>query len=119
MSDYYKSLKGRTDDELISGKFIFNEYYNGDEDAIKVVNQFYDANAYGVISLAVILDPDVIVLGGAISSDDKIFNKIKERVEFLKEESIGVDIVVNLKQAEFGNDANLIGAIKVFNNLQK
>lgn len=81
------------------------------EDEIKDINEQYVSDlSLGISNLINIFEPDVIVLGGGFSHfgymfKDKIINKlINSNLLFNKRESL------DLRIAELGNDAGIIGA---------
>ncbi len=58
------------------------------------------------------LNPDVILIGGGVSSRKEIITKIIEKYEELRLTTDLNPIKLNLKKCFFGNDANLLGAVK-------
>lgn len=58
------------------------------------------------------LNPDLILIGGGVSSRKEIITKIMEKYEVLRLTTDLNPIKLNLKKCLFGNDANLLGAVK-------
>lgn len=94
----------------IDGKTAFDAARQGDDAAVRVVNQYIRYVSEGLISLINILMPEVVVIGGGVSHQGKYFLKPLQQLV-----SAGVYGGSNLPQpklkaAELGNDAGIIGA---------
>jgi len=99
-----------------SGKEVFNLADEGDSDAQLEVEEFYKYLSLGLFNLQVSIDPEVIVIGGALSANQAIIDKLEIRInEWLLQKKVK-DFKVRLLACKFRNDANLIGAVKNFMN---
>lgn len=97
----------------VCGKTVFDAKDAGDETAIKVVDKYYEYVACGLVNVINTFQPDLICIGGGISKQkDKLINPIKKYVEkyrFTKYAKKQTEI----KVAELGNDAGIIGAAMI------
>lgn len=91
------------------------EYVNaGDEDVIKVLDDFTYKLAVQIFNLQCILDPEVFAIGGGISSQDILIDYIKKNVDKYHGH-FKLDIPKpQVVRCKFRNDANLIGALYNF-----
>lgn len=103
----------------ISGKELF-ELAEEDETARKYVNKFYYYLALGCISVGFALDPDLIIIGGAVSKRQGFKKNILEQIERIKaSDSNFACNKTEIAVAELGNDANLYGALYNFLYVRK
>lgn len=100
--------------EQVDGKELFRRLEEEDSVAIEEVDTFLDSLSQGIHNLLVCFNPELLVLGGAISTRDGIVEQLTERVRGFLKVSGAVDIDVNIAPCRFHNDANLIGAVSVF-----
>lgn len=105
LTDRYKNLFGA----IKSAKEIFDEARRGDDDCVKIVREFNKYLGDGVVSIANILRPQVIVIGGGVSAaSDLIIEELNGR---LKNEVYGYSYAkVYAAAARLGNDAGIYGA---------
>ena len=96
-------------DGHVSGKTAFVCAKKGDPVAQEVVDNYIRAVAEGIVSVINIFQPEVLVIGGAISKEgDYLLNPIKKIVEkFRYSRSIPQ---TDIRIAKLGNDAGIIGA---------
>ncbi|WP_192987943.1 ROK family protein [Carnobacterium mobile] len=116
MAARYAERKG-CERGTFSGKEVFQLAEEGDLIAQEEVATFYTYLARGIYNLQYSFDPEIILIGGGISSKaglverlDEEFGKILQTVKIAPFKPI-------IKTCDFKNDANLIGA--VFNYLQQ
>ncbi|MGL5021039.1 MAG: ROK family protein, partial [Mycoplasmatales bacterium] len=67
-----------------------------------------------IYNLQYTFNPDIILIGGAISNRSDLINKIKENYKVFDEEFEGTISTLNIDTCHFKNDANLIGAVYNF-----
>ena len=96
---------------------VFELCDKGDEIALKEVNKYYFIMAVGIYNIQYTYDPEVIILGGAISERDEYVDEINKRLDILMNSDLEGTIKPVLKKCEFGNDANKLGAL--YNYLQR
>jgi glucokinase len=101
----------------LTAKRICELAVEGDELAIRVVETetYYYYLGLGLANLVTLFTPDVIVLGGGVMKSanlflDGIHRIIRESCGFVPSER------TELTRASLGEDANLIGAARVWHN---
>jgi Transcriptional regulator/sugar kinase len=109
-------LKG-LDEDSINGIEVFEMCSKGDEIAIKEVNKYYFTMAVGIYNIQYIFDPEVIILGGAISERTEYLEEINKRLDIMMNSDLEGTIRPVIKRCQFGNDANKLGAL--YNYLQR
>jgi glucokinase len=103
--------------KVLTGVEIFELEEGGDQDAIQVVQSFFQSTAVGLFNLQYFYDPEIIIIGGGVSSRLDFVQRVETELSKIYEVIDHAPIRPTLKTAKFGNDANLIGA--VFNFLQE
>jgi glucokinase len=98
----------------VTGKDIFDLAEQGNEHAIGLVKRFYRSHAVGLYNLQYMYDPEVIVLGGAVSERDDFIPLIEESFDILYDAVEIAPVRPKLVKAKYGNDANIIGAVYHF-----
>lgn len=98
-------------EETISAKTVFDAVKAGDKVAMEVAEEFGKYLGYALSNLAVIVDPEVIVIGGGVSRAGEILLEyvtkyFMERVFFANKEC-------KFALATLGNDAGIFGAAKL------
>lgn len=96
--------------EEIDGEEIFREYEKGNIHAKLVVDDFYNNLAIGLNNIFFILNPEKILIGGAVSEREEIIDEIKKRINILS--FMGEKFI--LEKCKFSNDSGIIGAVKNF-----
>ena len=97
----------------LNGKEIFD---NVDKNPVykKYVEMFYKYLAMGIYNIQYVFDPEIIIVGGAISKRndlvENVYKYVDEYIKKLKDPKIRPII----KVCKFGNDSNLIGAVYHF-----
>ncbi|WP_297419917.1 ROK family protein [Clostridium sp.] len=109
-------LKGLEEGSL-DGVEVFELCSKGDEIALKEVNKYYYIMAVGIYNIQYTYDPEVIILGGAISTRPEYVDEINKRLDMLMHSDLEGTIKPLIKKCEFGNDANKLGAL--YNYLQR
>jgi glucokinase len=103
-------LKGLEEGSL-DGVEVFELCNKGDEIALKEVNKYYFIMAVGIYNIQYTYDPEVIILGGAISERKEYVDEINNRLDILMNSDLEGTIKPILKTCQFGNDANKLGAL--------
>ncbi|MGL5353567.1 MAG: ROK family protein [Clostridium sp.] len=98
----------------INGKKIFSMASDGDEDCIRAIDEFYYKLALGIFNLQYVYDPEVVVIGGAISEREDLVDRINEKLKIILEQAKIAQIMPTVKKCVYSNDANLIGAVYNF-----
>lgn len=96
--------------EKTSGRTAFTAMKNGDKVGAEVVDDYIDYLACGLTNVVRIFHPDVLSIGGGIANErDNLLNPLRERVTEMMHMPEGFSLP-ELKIAEMGNDAGIIGA---------
>ena len=100
--------------EELDGYTVFEYANNKDEEILKVLDDFTYKLAVQIFNLQCILDPEVLAIGGGISSQDILIEYIQKNVDKYHK-SFKLDVPKpNVVRCKFKNDANLIGALYSF-----
>lgn len=103
-------LKG-LEEGSIDGVDVFELCNNGDQIAINEVNKYYYTMAVGIYNIQYTYDPEVIILGGAISEREDYVDEINKRLDIMMNNGLEGTIKPVLKKCKYGNDANKLGAL--------
>lgn len=101
----------------VTGEQVFKLAEAGDEVAQEEVKVFYHYLVRGLFNLAYSFDPEVLLIGGGVSNQPDLIEKINEEMDALFDRLRVTPLRPVIELCEFRNDANLIGAI--YNFLQK
>ncbi|MGL6107725.1 ROK family protein [Romboutsia sp.] len=109
MTALIKRVKEELNIENINGKEIF-EQININESMKNIVDEWIEDVAHGIISLVHIFNPEIVIIGGAVSEQKELF---VNKVEALVKENGMENFVKNLEieAAKLKNDAGLVGAL--------
>lgn len=102
--------KGLAEDE-IDGVKAFELYDNNDKIAVEEIEKYFRYMAIGIYNIQYTFDPEVIVLGGAISERDGYIENINEKLDEILKKNPDGKIRPIIKKCVYGNDANMIGAL--------
>ena len=100
--------------ELVGGKVVFEAAAQGDESAIKVLNNYIKYLGEGILNYCNIFRPNIIVLSGGIANaGEQLFVPLNE---YVKERHYGYQATPEVKivPAELGYDSGKIGAAALF-----
>ncbi len=94
----------------VSGRTAFDADRQGDEAGAEVVAEYVSYLACGIANLINIFQPEILVIGGGVCNEKE--NLTNRLLPLIKEEAYGGDRVTptELRIAELGNDAGIIGA---------
>lgn len=96
------------------GRKIFEEAKDGNVQCQKVIDEFYYHLAIGIFNIQHIYDPELILLGGAISCRETFVEEVYQGYEKIKEVCDLAYITPKIKCCTFQQDANLLGALANF-----
>jgi len=101
------------DKKGLSGEEIYTLSKTGEELAVKVVDDFYHALAKGIFNLALAFDPEIVLIGGAISEDEDFIIRLQKEIDDLQKghRDMGAVKVAKVKPCHFLNDAGIVGAV--------
>lgn len=97
-----------------SGKKVFELAEQGDLVAKEEVENFYNYLTRGLFSIQFAIDPEVIVIGGGISTKDDLLAQINQRMKQLTRQFKLNDFDPKILLCEYRSEANLIGAATNF-----
>lgn len=100
-----KGLDWRT----LNGKKVFELLDNGDIEVKEEVEKFIKYLAVGIFNVAYVIDPEKILIGGAISQRHELIQQINNVLATMRGEHATLDLSV--ERCAFENDSNLIGAL--------
>ncbi len=101
-------------EDLTDGEAVFNYINNGDEEALKIFDEFCMHVAGQILNLQYILDPEIFAIGGGVSAQPILLERIKWAVEEIKQANPMHMAKPNIVACHFRNDANLYGALYHF-----
>jgi fructokinase len=99
----YEKATGRK----CSTQSIVREFESGEQQAVAAVERFEDRLARGLAQVINILDPDVIVVGGGVSSVKHIYEAVPKK---LPAYVFGGEVSTPLVQARYGDSSGVRGA---------
>lgn len=100
-------------DESIDGKFVFN---SDDAYCKGIVETFYYNLAVGIFNLQHAYDPELILLGGAISVREDFIERLNEQLTKVKEQVGPGCLMPQITTCTHKNNANLFGALANYYN---
>ncbi|MGF1735612.1 ROK family protein [Photobacterium satsumensis] len=103
--------------ESLNGKMVFDAADNGDVRLKAVVEQWFRTLATGLFNIQYCIDPETIILGGAVSERADLLAHLNRHLDELMQAIPIASIKPKLATCQAGNDANLIGAL--FHYLQR
>jgi beta-glucoside kinase len=106
----YKNLKGINEDEKVEGETIFRKAEN-DYSVRRIVDDWIKNLCYGIFNLAATLNPQKILIGGGILTQQGLIDKINHQLDQLY---WWKDIKVPVECCKHENDAGIIGAMYYF-----
>ncbi len=97
------------DFSALSGKTAITLWKEGDEGATEVVTKWMEYVAHGLVDMIHIFQPEVLLIGGAISREGEVLlSPIRRMAE---RDTIKIPVPkTEIRAARLGNDAGLIGA---------
>lgn len=100
--------------DTYSGKQVFELAEAGDASAQAEVEKFYDYLTKGLFGIQFSLDPEMIIIGGGVSSKEGLLEELNSRMKMELERFGLKDFVPEIVTCAYQNDANLIGAAANF-----
>ena len=97
--------------ESVTAKDVFDAVKAGDAVAIDVAEEFGNYLASGLMNLAVIADPAVIVIGGGVSKAGEVLIPFIQKP--YSEKAFFANRDIEFKLATLGNDAGICGSAKM------
>lgn len=98
-----------------TGEEIFAAYAAGEPEACRALKKFARRVALGIIGLQSVLDVERVAIGGGISAADALLPAIQTELDDLFTRCpVFPMLEPELVRCRYGNDANMIGALKLF-----
>ena len=111
---FVRKVRAHYNDDSWDGVKVFEEATKGNEVCKDAIERFYKNLAIGIFNLQYVYDPEMILLGGAISEREDIVEKLNEKLdEILKIVEIA-KVKPNIVTCTHKKDANLVGAVANF-----
>ena len=111
---FVRKVRKHYNDDSWNGEDVFKAAEKGDEVCINAIDTFYTNLAKGIFNLQHIYDPEIILLGGAISNREDFTDRINEKLMYVRSK-INIDTLMpKIDTCTHKNDANLIGALANF-----
>ena len=95
----------------IDGIQLLERFDQGKEDAVEIVHDMFDYIAEVLYNVQVIIDPDIVVLGGGISNRSTLPEELSVRMDRLLRNLDIMGAKPKIVNAQYKNDANLYGAV--------
>ena len=112
---WYRARKALPEDAPLDGRSFFAAANAGEPEALEVLRRFCHAVAVQIYNLTVLLDVEKVAIGGGISAAEALLPAIQAELDWLFERCTVMPAVKpELVRCRYGNDANLIGALKLF-----
>lgn len=111
---FVRKVRKHYNDDSWNGESVFEAAEKGDEVCRGAIDTFYKNLAKGIFNLQHIYDPEIILLGGAISNREDFIDRINEKLLIIREK-INIDTLMpNIDTCTHKKDANLVGALANF-----
>lgn len=101
-------------EEEIDGHRVFKYANNGDEEVLKILDDYCFKLAIQLHNLQHIYDPEKIAIGGGISKQDILFEYIQKNIDRVADALPYVMAKPHVVKCKFDNESNLIGALAVY-----
>lgn len=109
-SSMVRKMEALTAEEW-NGVRVFEEAQQGNAMCREVIQTFYEELAFGVFNVQHMLDPEMILFGGAISARRDFTQRIMEAYEKLQKGLDFETLTPRLECCTYRQDANLLGAL--------
>ncbi len=103
-----QSELAKLDPTRLTSEDVWAAAAQGDQLALGVLNEVFDTLALGIANAAMLLDPELIVLGGGVSSaGDALLTPLRDRLTTL----LMHPITPRIELSQLGSSAQLYGAV--------
>lgn len=106
-----QKVQKELEDESLDGQKIFEMALQGDNVCQEAVSEFYFQLAVGIYNLQYIYDPEIVLLGGAVSQQEDFVEQIYAKIDDVLEKVKIADLKPKIAKCSYGPDANLAGAL--------
>ena len=94
----------------VTGRTAFDGWRAGDAAASEVVNMYAKYLISGITSMVNIFQPEILSIGGGISGEGQTLIHLIQKQVYAEQYGSGIVKSTQLKIAELGNDAGIVGA---------
>lgn len=112
MTSHYAETIGKEASE-VNGRILFQDAIDGKQEALDAIDHYCESLASGIISIQFVLDVERVAIGGGISKQPLLMESLQRKLHAYYDEA-GSYMPATLPEVvtcEFGNDANMIGAL--------
>lgn len=99
------------EESSLNGKIVFDRADAGDLLAKQCVDQYFKRFAIGIHNIQHVYDPELILIGGAVSARVDFLHQLHEKMTKLYSQMDGLMSQPDIAICACGADANLIGAV--------
>lgn len=94
------------------GEEIIRRYFDGEETAVRIVEEWIHRIALQCLSIAVVVNPEVLCIGGGISEEAWFIERLKREYRKVEGEHFEGEhfLSTHLETCMYRNDSNLLGA---------
>lgn len=111
---FVRRVRKHYNDESWDGVKVFEAAEAGNEVCIEAIDRFYKNLAIGIFNIQYVYDPDVILLGGAISEREDFVQRINDKLDMIIEKVKIAKVKPKVITCTHKKDANLVGAVANF-----
>lgn len=111
---FVRRVRKHYNDESWDGVKVFKEAEEGNEVCIEAIERFYKNLSIGIFNIQYVYDPDVILLGGAISERADFVSRINEKLDMILDKVKIAKVKPQVITCTHKKDANLVGAVANF-----
>ncbi len=107
-----------TGEQSLNGRILFERAAQGDETMLRVLDRWLDDVAAGITGLVHIFNPEMVLIGGGVSSQEELLMQPLRRKVLagcMPRFAEGLQV----ERAILGNDAGMMGAVKYFMECEK
>lgn len=108
---FVRKVRAYYKDESYDGIKIFEEAKKGDKVCIESIETFYRNLARGIFNIQYVYDPEVILIGGAISDREDFIDSLNEKIDELMEKIEIAKVRPIVRTCTHKKNANIVGAL--------
>src|SRR5699024_8376536 len=94
----------------LTGEEIFQAAEAGDQAGQRAINKFFRSLALGIYNVQYAYDPELILIGGGISTRPDLIDKVNDQLETIVHSVDVAKITPTIDTCHFKQNANMIGA---------
>lgn len=104
----------RVRERVLDAMEIFHRAHQGDNDAKECIKQFYHDTAVLLVNTAMIVAPEMMLIGGGISANEEAMNGIRQEYENIIQEYHVLTLLdmPGMVTCQLKNEAGMIGAVR-------